>query len=136
MHRLLQGAVDVGKTVVAVAAMLAAVQGGHQAAIMAPTEVLADQHGHGIRRLLDGFTVPGGADAGMLFDERPLAVELLTNRTTGKERERIAAGLAGADDDDAFDFARTHSGLVFGASAGGAQGALDAALPLGQHPPP
>jgi ATP-dependent DNA helicase RecG len=93
MHRLLQGDVGVGKTVVAVAAMLAAVQGGHQAAIMAPTEVLADQHGHGIRRLLDGFTVPGGADAGMLFDERPLAVELLTNRTTAKERERIAAGL-------------------------------------------
>ena len=36
----------------------------------------------------------GGADAGMLFDERPLGVELLTNRTTAKERERIAAGLA------------------------------------------
>jgi ATP-dependent DNA helicase RecG len=94
MHRLLQGDVGVGKTVVAVAAMLTAVEGGHQAAIMAPTEVLADQHGHGIRRLLDGFTVAGGADAGMLFDERPLGVELLTNRTTAKERERIAAGLA------------------------------------------
>ena len=41
MHRLLQGDVGSGKTVVAVAAMLAAVDGGHQSALMAPTEVLA-----------------------------------------------------------------------------------------------
>ncbi len=44
MHRLLQGDVGSGKTVVAVAALLAAVQGGHQGALMAPTEVLAEQH--------------------------------------------------------------------------------------------
>ena len=44
MHRLLQGDVGSGKTVVAVSAMLAAVQGGHQGALMAPTEVLAEQH--------------------------------------------------------------------------------------------
>jgi ATP-dependent DNA helicase RecG len=94
MHRLLQGDVGVGKTVVAVAAMLDAVEGGHQAAIMAPTEVLAEQHGEGIRRLLEGFTVPAGEGAGMLFDERPLAVELLTSRTSPKERERIQAALA------------------------------------------
>jgi hypothetical protein len=49
---------------------------------------------------------------------------------------RLAAGLAGADDNDASDFARTHSVLVFGASAARAQGALDAALPGGQHPRP
>jgi len=79
---------------VAVAAMLSAVQGGHQAALMAPTEVLAEQHGIGIRRLLDGFTVPAGEGAGMLFDERPLGVELLTSRTTAKERERMRAALA------------------------------------------
>ena len=54
MHRLLQGDVGSGKTVVAVATMLAAVQGGHQAALMAPTEVLADQHATGVRALLDG----------------------------------------------------------------------------------
>ncbi len=44
MHRLLQGDVGSGKTVVALAALLAAVQGGHQGALMAPTEVLAEQH--------------------------------------------------------------------------------------------
>ena len=93
MHRLLQGDVGSGKTVVGVAAMLTAVQGGHQGALMAPTEVLAEQHAMGIRRLLEGMSVAGGSDAGMLFDERPLAVELLTNRTTAKERERLLAGL-------------------------------------------
>ena len=94
MHRLLQGDVGSGKTVVGVAAMLTAVQGGHQAAIMAPTAVLAEQHAMSIRHLLDGVTVGGGSDAGMLFDDRALGVELLTNRTTAKERERLLAGLA------------------------------------------
>jgi ATP-dependent DNA helicase RecG len=93
MHRLLQGDVGSGKTAVAVAALLTAVEGGHQGAFMAPTEVLAEQHAAGIRVLLDGFTVPASADAGQLFDDRPLAVELLTNRTTAKERERIAAAM-------------------------------------------
>ena len=94
MHRLLQGDVGSGKTVVAVAAMLTAVQGGHQAALMAPTEVLAEQHALGVRALLDGFTVPAGANSGTLFVDRPLGVALLTNRTTAKERERLFAGLA------------------------------------------
>ena len=49
MHRLLQGDVGSGKTVVAVAAMLAAVQGGHQGALMVPTEVLAEQHAPEVR---------------------------------------------------------------------------------------
>ena len=97
MHRLLQGDVGAGKTLVAVAAMLAAVQGGHQAALMAPTEVLAEQHGFGIRRLLEGFTVPAGE--GSLFDDRSLNVALLTNRTTPKERTRIFDGLASGDVD-------------------------------------
>ncbi|MEZ5247757.1 MAG: OB-fold nucleic acid binding domain-containing protein [Ilumatobacteraceae bacterium] len=61
MHRLLQGDVGAGKTLVAVSAMLTAVQGGHQAALMAPTEVLAEQHAAGVRRLLDGVTVPDPA---------------------------------------------------------------------------
>ena len=55
MHRLLQGDVGAGKTVVAVSALLVAVQGGHQGALMAPTEVLAEQHFVGMRPLLDGF---------------------------------------------------------------------------------
>jgi ATP-dependent DNA helicase RecG len=49
MHRLLQGDVGAGKTVVAVSTLLSAVQGGHQGALMAPTEVLAEQHATGVR---------------------------------------------------------------------------------------
>jgi ATP-dependent DNA helicase RecG len=112
MHRLLQGAVGSGKTVVAVATMLAAVQGGHQAALMAPTEVLADQHAGGVRALLDGVSVP---DPGNLFGDRPLRVELLTNRVTGSDRREVLGGLADGTVDivigthaliqDAVDFA-------------------------------
>ena len=91
MHRLLQGDVGSGKTVVAVATMLAAVQGGHQAALMAPTEVLADQHAAGVQALLDGVSVP---DPDNLFGDRPLRVELLTNRVTGSDRKEVLAGLA------------------------------------------
>ncbi len=50
MHRLLQGDVGSGKTVVAVAALLVAVEGGHQGALMAPTEVLAEQHATAVRQ--------------------------------------------------------------------------------------
>jgi ATP-dependent DNA helicase RecG len=112
MHRLLQGDVGSGKTVVAVATMLAAVQGGHQAALMAPTEVLADQHAVGVRALLAGVSVP---DPGNLFGDRPLRVELLTNRVTGADRREALAGLADGSVDivigthaliqDAVDFA-------------------------------
>jgi ATP-dependent DNA helicase RecG len=91
MHRLLQGDVGAGKTVVAVSTLLVAVQGGHQGALMAPTEVLAEQHHAGVRRLLDGVTVP---DPGNLFGDRPLRVELLTNRVTGQARRDVLAGLA------------------------------------------
>lgn len=91
MHRLLQGDVGSGKTVVAVATMMAAVQGGHQAALMAPTEVLAEQHATGVRALLAGVAVP---DPGNLFGDRPLRVELLTNRVTGSDRKEVLAGLA------------------------------------------
>ena len=52
MHRLLQGDVGSGKTVVALAALLAAVQSGHQGALMVPTEVLAEQHFSAVRALL------------------------------------------------------------------------------------
>ncbi len=91
MHRLLQGDVGSGKTVVAVDTMMVAVQGGHQAALMAPTEVLAEQHATGVRALLDGVSVP---DPGNLFGDRPLRVELLTNRITGSARKEVLAGLA------------------------------------------
>lgn len=112
MHRLLQGDVGSGKTVVAVDTMMVAVQGGHQAALMAPTEVLAEQHATGVRALLEGVSVP---DPGNLFGDRPLRVELLTNRITGSDRRDVLAGLADGTVDivigthaliqDAVDFA-------------------------------
>ena len=89
MHRLLQGEVGSGKTVVAAEAMLAAVDSGRQAAMMAPTEVLAEQHAAGLRSLLDGLRTPGGDD---LFGF--LRVGLLTNRTTGAERRQILDDVA------------------------------------------
>jgi ATP-dependent DNA helicase RecG len=91
MHRLLQGDVGSGKTVVAVTTLLAAVQGGHQGALMAPTEVLAEQHHSGVAHLLEGITVP---DPDNLFGDRPLRVALLTNRVTGQERRDVLGGLA------------------------------------------
>ena len=91
MHRLLQGDVGAGKTIVAVAAMLTAVQGGHQGAIMAPTEVLAEQHAVGIRQLLQGLVIP---DADSLFGEREVRVELLTSSVTAERRRDVLAGLA------------------------------------------
>ena len=90
MHRLLQGDVGSGKTVVAVAALLAAVQGGHQGALMVPTEVLAEQHHLVVRGLVEALTVP---DPSRLGGSRPVAVSLLTNRTTATERAGLRRGL-------------------------------------------
>jgi ATP-dependent DNA helicase RecG len=91
MHRLLQGDVGSGKTVVAISALLAAVQGGFQGALMVPTEVLAEQHAEVLSRLLDGLLVP---DPDNLFGDRPLSVRLLTGRLGGAEREAVIKGLA------------------------------------------
>ena len=96
MHRLLQGDVGAGKTVVAVSALLAAIDGGHQGALMVPTEVLAEQHFTSILALLDGVNVPSD---GTLFPDRPLRVELLTNRVTGAERASVLSGLAAGEVD-------------------------------------
>ena len=96
MHRLLQGDVGSGKTVVALAALLVGVQGGYQGAFMAPTEVLAEQHYLGSRRLLEGLTV---AAPGSLLADRPVGVGLLTNRTSAADRRKIASGLAAGEID-------------------------------------
>jgi ATP-dependent DNA helicase RecG len=96
MHRLLQGDVGAGKTVVAVAALLVAVQGGHQGALMAPTEVLAEQHYLGLRGLLGDLSVP---DPGTLTGDRPLRVELLTNRTPASVRPKLHDALRRGDVD-------------------------------------
>ena len=58
MQRLLMGEVGSGKTVVAVYAMLRALEAGHQAALMAPTETLAEQHAITLGRLLAAEAVP------------------------------------------------------------------------------
>ena len=78
MNRLVQGDVGSGKTVVAVIAILAAIQSGYQAALMAPTEVLAEQH---YRKLVGWFNL------------LHLPVELLTGSTTTKKRRAIHSQL-------------------------------------------
>ncbi|WEV78450.1 ATP-dependent DNA helicase RecG [Janibacter cremeus] len=95
MHRLLQGEVGSGKTVVALRAMLAAVDAGGQAVLLAPTEVLAAQHEASIRRMLGDL-----AEGGMLGgDEHATRVALLTgSMSTARRREallEIASGDAG-----------------------------------------
>jgi len=82
MHRLLMGEVGSGKTVVALYAMLRAVEHGHQAALMAPTETLAEQHFATVQRLL-------GAE--------PLAVALLSGSTPVRRRRDILARLASGE---------------------------------------
>ena len=79
MHRLLQGDVGSGKTVVALMSMLAAVENGGQAALLAPTEILARQH---------YATIQEAAS------ELGLEISLLTGRERGKNREAILEGLA------------------------------------------
>ncbi len=79
MNRLLQGDVGSGKTLVAIFSALQAIDNGHQACIMAPTEVLATQHYNGIFRYIDPERVK---------------VALLTGSTKAKERREIYAGLA------------------------------------------
>ena len=79
MMRLLQGDVGSGKTVVALLAMLIAVESGAQAALMAPTEVLARQHHATLQRL----AAPAGVE-----------IALLTGRERGRPREALLASLA------------------------------------------
>ena len=93
MHRLLQGDVGSGKTLIAVTAALIAIQGGHQSALMAPTEVLAEQHYFGLRELIAnaGLTV---LEPENLMGERPVTVKLLTNKTTAAERRELFSALS------------------------------------------
>ncbi len=79
MNRFLQGDVGAGKTLVALFAMLLALEGGHQAILMAPTELLAEQH---------------ALKLGTLLEPLGLSVSLLTGSVKGQAREDILAGLA------------------------------------------
>jgi ATP-dependent DNA helicase RecG len=96
MHRLLQGDVGSGKTVVALTALLASIDGGRQGALMAPTEVLAEQHLVSIRRDLENLSIH---DDAVLGGERPLSIQLLTGRLRAKERQAVLEGLAGGSVD-------------------------------------
>ncbi len=90
MHRLLQGDVGSGKTVVALAALLTVVESGHQGAILVPTEVLAEQHFASISSLAEGLAVP---DPSNLMGERSIGIELVTNKTTKVARARLTAAM-------------------------------------------
>ncbi len=78
MNRLLQGDVGSGKTMVAVMSMLLAMDNGFQACLMAPTEILAQQHYQSVKDLLAPMNIP---------------VAILTGTTKGKERKETLAGL-------------------------------------------
>ncbi len=99
MLRLLQGDVGSGKTVVAFAAMLAAVAAGRQAALMAPTEILAEQHYRTLTNLLGGGESAFEGVFAPPWLDRPLRAALLTGSRTAAEKKRIreAAANDGAD---------------------------------------
>lgn len=95
MHRLLQGEVGSGKTIVSVLAMLQMVDAGYQCALLAPTEVLAAQHARSVRDILGPLAMAGefgGADGAT-------RVALLTGSMTAAQkrqvRDEVAAGEAG-----------------------------------------
>ena len=92
MNRLLQGEVGSGKTVIALRAMLAAVDSGGQAALLAPTEVLAAQHHRSITTML-GDLAEGGMLGGSAIGTR---VALLTgSQSTASRRENLLAAASG-----------------------------------------
>jgi len=79
MNRLVQGDVGSGKTVVSLLSMLGAIEAGYQAAMMVPTEVLAEQHGFTLSRMLDGLDVN---------------IAVFTGSVTGKKREAVLQKIA------------------------------------------
>ncbi len=101
MHRLLQGDVGSGKTIVALVSMLFSVQGGHQSALLAPTTVLAEQHFQSISAQIRDLLNASASDRSwsLFGDDRKLKVELLTGSTPLALRRRILLELAGGEID-------------------------------------
>ncbi|MHC4975581.1 MAG: ATP-dependent DNA helicase RecG [Planctomycetota bacterium] len=98
MHRLLQGDVGAGKTLVALAALLTGAASGHQGALLAPTEILAEQHFQSISRTLE---------------HSKLSIELLTGSLPPSTRDKILSRVASGDVDLVVG---THSLLSEGVS--------------------
>ncbi|MEX1020912.1 MAG: ATP-dependent DNA helicase RecG [Litorilinea sp.] len=90
MTRLIQGDVGSGKTAVAAAAMYLATANGLQSAMLAPTQILAEQHFRNLDALLSNMAGPA---------DTPLRVALLTGRVTGAARETLLAELAAGEID-------------------------------------
>jgi ATP-dependent DNA helicase RecG len=82
MHRLLQGDVGSGKTIVALQAIVVVVENGYQAALMAPTEILAEQHHRNVTRYLEST---------------PYRVALLTSSVKGKARKAVLEAVAAGE---------------------------------------
>ncbi|GAB4134476.1 MAG: ATP-dependent DNA helicase RecG [Raineya sp.] len=82
MNRLLQGDVGSGKTIVAFIAMLLAIDNGYQACLMAPTEILAEQHYQGLKKYADSLHIP---------------IDILTGSSTSGERKLIHDYLESGD---------------------------------------
>lgn len=93
MHRLLQGEVGSGKTIVALRAMLQVVDAGGQSALLAPTEVLAQQHFRTLRSMLGPLGARGELDG----DEDGTQVVLLTGSSTAAQRKAALLAMASGD---------------------------------------
>jgi ATP-dependent DNA helicase RecG len=122
MHRLLEGEVGSGKTVVALYGCLIAIEGGSQAAFMAPTEVLAEQHHLTVTDLLDRAFGPDEARNLFAGVSRRPVVRLITGSTPAGTKDQVLAEVAAGDVDlligthsliqDAVEFARLGVAVV------------------------
>jgi ATP-dependent DNA helicase RecG len=100
MSRLVQGDVGSGKTVIAAAALVAAAENGRQAVMMAPTEILAEQHFRTLKTLFDADGDEGYvAEAHPPFLDRPLRIALLTGAAKASDKKALYAALEAGEID-------------------------------------